>query len=462
MPVSDAAVPGAGRAPALAWRAAWLIVIACAALFVLRGPLRATDPGVNMDAPLLLSAAATWAHGGNPYDTSAVAAQFGTDAARIAPTLERGRQAFVYPPPAYALLSPLTWLSWPLQRPAWNLLNTGLYLASLWLTLRLFGLRLRSLAGLALLAIGLAGNPAHICIALGQTGIAVYFLVCASWCLQPVGSGRAGRPLLAGLALGLALMIKPQFALVFVAYDLYAGRTRVAIGAALVALTALGASLALHPQAVELVHTWLDNARLLMSGDADPLHVRFPHQLINLESPLAVLTGLGGLARWLSLAVCATLALTYATADRRLSRVDADANADANADADANAIADPHGHWLTGVAFVATLSLLVFYHRIYDAVFLLAPAALALRRIARHDTRGWLLLGLLAPLFVPVSSIVIRLLSGPEGPTPVVIGALPMALLVQHQTWCLLLACLVIIAMRRRHATVAARSTASP
>jgi len=415
MLAADAAVQGAGRAPAFAWPLGLMfaILLACAALFVVRGPLRAADPAVNMDAPLLLSAAATWAHGGNPYDTRAVAAEFGADAARIAPTLERGRQAFVYPPPAYALLGPLTRLPWTVQRGVWNGLNTLLYLCALWLTCRLFGLPLRSPAGLALLGIGLAGNPAQICIALGQTGIVVYLLLCASWNLQPPAGRAPRREVLAAIALGLALVIKPQFALVFVAYDLYAGRRRVALGAAALALASLLAALALHAQAAQIVQTWLDNARLLMSADADPLHVRFPHQLINLESPLAVLTGKRVLAQWLSLAACTLLALAYVGADRgdRAMR---------------GAAADAHDRWLTGLALAATLSLLVFYHRIYDAVILLVPAALALRQLARGDVRGWLLLGLLAPLLVPVSSTVIRLLSGPEGPTPVAIGALPI------------------------------------
>ena len=106
---------------------------------------------------------------------------------------------------------------------------------------------------------------------------------------------------------------------------------------------------------------------------------------------------------------------------------------------------------------MSTLSLLVFYHRIYDAVFLLAPAALAVRWVARQERAGWLVLGLLAPLFVPVSSLVIRLLAGPDGPAPVAIDALPMALLVQHQTWCLVLVCILITARRRRAARATAR-----
>jgi len=422
------------------------VLLACAALFVWRGPLRSAHTGDNLDAPLLMSAAAIYVHGENPYDPRAVSGEFGPNG--------RDRSAFPYRPPyspaAYALISPLTWLPWPAQRVAWNALNTLLYLGALWLTLRLFQLSPLSVGGLALVATGLICNPAHTGIALGQTGVAVLFLLCASWDLG--GVGETGRPLLSGSALGLALTLKPQLGLLFVAYDLYAGRSRVAIVAVGVATLAFALSLALHPAPIALMRGWLESTTLLMhGGDADPLAVPFPHQLINLESPLAVLTGSQVASKLSALALCALLALGYVAADRA-------AVVSARDHTGARDPTTTRARWLTGLAATAVLSLLVFYHRIYDAVVLLVPAAIAIQRIGARDPRGWLLALCLLPLFVPVTSAVLRLLAGPEGPSPVALSAWLMALVVQHQTWCLVGAFMVIASIRREAARPASVS----
>src|ERR1700734_120911 len=135
---------------------AWVALAICAAAFLVRGPIRAVRSDSNIDAPLLLSAAATWQHGGDPYDPASIKNNFGNDAALISATLSRGAQAFVYSPPAYALLSPLSYLPWPTRLLVYNCLNAVLMVVSLLLICSIAGVPIRSLAGFAVVGIGLA------------------------------------------------------------------------------------------------------------------------------------------------------------------------------------------------------------------------------------------------------------------------------------------------------------------
>jgi hypothetical protein len=411
-------------APAYAWAA----LIICAAIFLIRGPLRAADPTVNMDTPLLLAAATTWRHGGNPYDPASMASTFGPSASLITATLQRGQQAFVYSPPVYALLSPITYLPWPVQRWVWNLLNVAMFLTSLVLICRLFGFPLHSLEGFGVIGIGLAANPAHICIALGQTGVVVLLLVVVSWCLDPGGDGRAARSrvALSASALALAAIIKPQIAIVFMALDCYTGRFHVTVRAVAIAAALFAAALALHGDAVALTQSWIENMHALMHAEADPLHGSLPHQLINLQSPLAVLTGNRTLSTTLAIAACGLMGLTYVWADQRVDSLTQDLRV----------------RWLNALSAATILMLLIFYHRVYDAVFLMIPGAFAIRQISAGDRRGWMLLAVLAPVWIPLSSIVHRSLDLSGG---FAASAIVQALLVQHQTWFLVIAFFILL-----------------
>ena len=415
---------------------AWIILLICAAFFVDRGPIRMADPAVNMDAPLLLAAATAWRRGGDPYDPVSVAGALGENASLASHTLQRGRQAFVYPPPVYALLTPITYLPWAAQRWVWNLLNIAMYLTSLALICSLFRARLRSVEGVAIVGIGLATDPAHICIALGQTGVAVFFLMAVSWFLAPGGGEPAARHrlALAALAMGVAAIIKPQIALVFVISDYFTGRRTVAAGAAAAAAVLFVGALAIHGDAPVLTQAWIANMHALMHGDADPLNSPLPHQMINLQSPLAVLTGTRELSTALAVAACVLMGLAYAWIDRH---------------ARTSTEEDPRMVWLNALSAASIVMLLIFYHRLYDAVFLMIPGALAVRQIAIRRWRGWLLLALLVPVWYPLSSAAYRALglSGSFG-----VGKFVQVLLIQHQTWFLVAAFLLVCESRWRDA----------
>jgi hypothetical protein len=383
-----------------------------------------------MDTPLLLEAAQTWRVGGNPYDLTDVRRAANSPA--IDATLQRGQQAFVYSPATYLLLGPLTLLPWSAQRATWNTLNTLLYVAALMLIAKSSGLHLRSRAAAAVFGIGLASNPGQICIALGQTGILVLFLLSLSWSMAGAGAGRPSirSSVAAGLLAAAALVVKPQIALVYLAYHVCRGRLLVAVTAALGAGIAMLGALVLHGDVAMILSSWAVNMRALTHADADPLFGSLPHQLINLQSPLAVLIGDSQVAAVLSLGGCGVLAGVYWLATRA---------------ANLQGRVDPHE--LAGLSAATILMLLLFYHRIYDAVFLMVPAAFAIRILALGDSRGWLLLGLLTPLWVPLASVIYRLTQPSTGGFG--LGRVAQAILVQHQTWFLVAAFMLVCELRR-------------
>ena len=189
-----------------------MLLAIASGLFVLRGPLKATDTTVNMDTPLLMGAAFTWRVGGNPYDPESIAASMGSASSSMASTLQRGPQAFVYSPPFYWLLGPITFLTWPHQRAVWNVLNTAMMLTALVLVSRLAAVPLLSTAGFSLLGIGLISNPGQMCLALGQTGVIGLLCMSIYWCLAAANDAKPQRwrATLAVFAAAGALLIKPQ------------------------------------------------------------------------------------------------------------------------------------------------------------------------------------------------------------------------------------------------------------
>jgi hypothetical protein len=415
---------------------AWLALCACVAVLITHGPIRAMDPARTLDTPLLLSAAATWRQGGNPYDLDSIARTFGKDSPSISGTLGRGSQAFVYPPPAYSVLSPLTYLPWSTQFSVWSWLNVVMLVVSLIFVCKIASIAILSRAGFAILGIGLASYPARLNITFGQTAILMFFLMSLSWILVPAGGQKPThrRMWLSALAIGFAAVIKPQIVAVLAICDVFSSRRIVAIIGAAVAVTLFFGSLAIHGDATHIIQSWVGNMNALMQVDANPLlldqhHV--PHDLINLQSPLAVLTGNKMLSSGLAVAACALMAgwLFWIVST---NRVEAGKREKA---------------WLNELSATIVLMLLVFYHRAYDAIFLMIPVAFAIRQILAREKRGYVLFAVLTLPMIASPSNVFRLIYPTAGGVPNVIVE---ALLVQYHTWALVAAFLLLCRARYR------------
>ena len=95
----------------------------------------------------------------------------------------------------------------------------------------------------------------------------------------------------------------------YLAYDFVGGRRYLTALSGTLALLILAVTLEMHGNSLAILLSWQNNLAALMHADADPLHVLLPHQLINLASPLAVLTGNSIKAARIAFAVCALLGI---------------------------------------------------------------------------------------------------------------------------------------------------------
>ena len=198
------------------WR--WL-VLAAAIYFLVRGPWRAIHE--NGDFLTVFLAARCWVHGMNPYAPADLVVSARAAGAQVAGAQLSEAQFLltpsVYFPPALLLLSPLAALPWTVAKAIWLFCSLG---ASLWAVVALA--RLAKGWPLAVWAFCLSFAPLHTGIARGQPSV----LVCALIAISIV----TPQPYIAGLLLGIAVCIKPQLSLgfLFLAIVLHQGRKLIA------------------------------------------------------------------------------------------------------------------------------------------------------------------------------------------------------------------------------------------
>ena len=201
---------------------------------VLRGLNLAFEPA-KTDFSDVYAGAWLWRHGQNFYDSALATRaheQLVHASFQIAP---------VYPPTAFVLVSPFTFLPWGWANFIWLLLGLAGIPATLILLLRLRGAtgwdpRTWDLRTAAFATLFLSFNPLHQAYHLGNSALLVVPL-----CLGAVSLAEAGHDLSAGLILGTAAALKPQVAFWILVYYLFRRRARLLLGAVIpaAALTAI-------------------------------------------------------------------------------------------------------------------------------------------------------------------------------------------------------------------------------
>jgi hypothetical protein len=193
------------------WR--WL-VLAAAVYFLVRGPWRAIHN--SADLLTVFAAARCWVHGMNPYAPGDLVVSARAGGAEVSEAYFLVTPS-VYFPPALLLLSPLAALPWTVAKAIWLFCSLG---ASLWVMVALA--RMAKGWTVAVWSFLLAFSPLHSGIAEGQPSVLVCCLIAIS-IVTP-------QPYVAGLLLGIALCIKPQlaFGFLFLAIALRQGRKLIA------------------------------------------------------------------------------------------------------------------------------------------------------------------------------------------------------------------------------------------
>lgn len=414
------------------WILPILMLVLGASLFIARGPLRSIDETTNLDAMLVPLGARVWLEGGNPYDPDRFGQEWVEDGGseQMNPA-RRGRHAMVYPVGAYVLMTWIGALDLSLWRPVWNIMNILLFLVAVILTLKLAELPVISPAGVTSLGLALAMAPSHTSIAIGQTGIIVFFLIVLSKWLS-VHATRWGG----GVVLGASVVFKPQTGVFFFIYELWRGRWQSVFGALAAIVFLMGFGLfRLFLDGVNPLPDWIINAREIGSISSNPFsEIVEPHQLINAAASFHWLLGPDAQFAAILLAFVTALAvsLTYWRVDHLASR---------------RGIRDECE--MISLSMVAVVALVTTYHRLYDATLLVIPLALGVRQLAAGDRRGWVTLLLLFPFLLPAGSILSKLQTE--------YGLLPQELMssklwvvgiMMHQNWVLIMLSAWLIYLR--------------
>lgn len=195
--------------------------------FIFRGVAHAFDPG-KTDFLEVYTGAWLWRHGQNFYDAALAtrtAAQFaGTDML----------EAIVYPPSAFVLFSPLSFLPWGWANLVCLLLLIIAILVTILLLIRIAKLDVSQPRTLLLIAFALAFDPIHQALHLGNIALLVVPL-----CLGGVRAAEAKHDFLAGFLVALATLLKPQLGVWLVVFYLIQWRAWFMVGVAAPALPVL-------------------------------------------------------------------------------------------------------------------------------------------------------------------------------------------------------------------------------
>jgi hypothetical protein len=422
--------------------------------FAARGPVRALSG--TADFFLFHAAARAWLAGSNPYLTEDVTRAWlavGGDPAGD-PAITRPVSSLIYAPPTFVVLAPLAALP---QGPAnliWMGLNVGFLCFSLWAIGRIAGLEGRG--RMVLWICGFFFAPAATSVYVGQLSLLVLALIAGGHLLR-LRAARGGAPdtrgdWAAGALLGMAAIIKPQMGLLFLVYE--AGRLRyrsVAGGLAAMGLLLLIGAGRLELAGIDWFDMWRHHLHVFASaGDGDASranHMRY--HLIHLAFPLHSLLEQREVVLGIVYAVLGGMSLAYFVIDLRRGRQEGEGHNE-----------------LLSLSMTAVVSLLIAYHRAYDAVLLLFPLAMGLRgvRMGRHaepsvaagmqwpSRRGYAaVLVMLAPFALPGSIILYKM--GAEWqvvPRQLADSLLWEAFIVPHATWLILLLGIWVTVMRAR------------
>jgi hypothetical protein len=409
-------------------------VIVAGAEFLVRGPIRAVQSGGQFNdllSPYIQSRA--WLLGRDPYSPQTLLSLWPQDAAHFeflpkevadgTLAIKRGFPT-AYPLTCLMVLVPFSLLPWKLAWSLWLAISVTLFAATVWVLLLLAGISAKRDLALLFVAMALALAPFH-------TGIVTSNLAVVATEISVIAIWLAGKEHenAAGVLLALAISLKPQIGLCFLAYCLVRHRWRIAgITVAVAAAIALAAFLRL-----EFGHTpWLqsylaDNQALFGRGVLADFTPRNPTRfgLINLQLVLYPLAGTVRGTNVLAALVGAVMLAAWLVF--MLRKRDS-------------------GTELADLSAVAVMSLLPVYHRFYDAVLLILPLAWAVAAL-QHQRRKTAILALLlmVPFLLPGGSLLETLQTKGHIPDTLMNRWWWNTIVMPHQVWALLFLSLVFL-----------------
>ena len=360
-----------GPAPraVIGWCAVAALLLVAVGHLAWRGPVSLRGHWNLCDFASPWASARLWLTGQNPYDN-----------ARLWDTWVASRGAFetdhefwtaLNAPGAYAALAPLAALPAGAAGVAWLAISAASIVAILAAALSLARIPPRSLAAALIVALALASAPVQTVLTVGQLSLPVIALCFVAMRLARDGiDGNDRRDGLAGVALGIALAVKPQLAAPLVLYFLLLSRWRVLLPAAIVACAlTLVAVVPMQWRGIPWWADWSRNVALSTApgGPNDPTSTGpWRGQMIDLRAWLFTLTERRAIVVALAAVVSLLLVSAYAATVLRARRSGWPHHRDAD---------------VLPLAAVMALGLLPVYHKSYDAVVLVLALAWAVRAL---------------------------------------------------------------------------------
>ncbi len=334
-----------------------ILFLFCLAFFIERGPYRAIRYSTTGDFSTVYAAARSWMHGANPYDRATLKTELARAGAPADLQHDQDVNPSVYLPAALPWAFLVAWLPWPPANTLWCLLSVVLFAFSVSAILSRTGLSPRH--KLLVASAVLLFSPTYVGIYDGNPAVIVISLVALCIC----AAAEQGPNLATGVLLGVAMCFKPQIAICgLCVLALWRRWVPIFVGlAVLCVMMAAGLVVVSH-----LGHTWQwwhsEQQNVAISfqirGQSDPTpgsHVAW--QLLNTQTILSYLITnrrVCDLATWMVAAIL-TGAFLYKRNEPRTRSMWRD------------------------VAFFSAITLVITYHRYYDAQILLLSIPLLLR-----------------------------------------------------------------------------------
>jgi glycosyl transferase family 87 len=402
-----------------------LLVLAASSEFFIRGPLRLLHGTEWNDflSPYIQSRA--WLRGVDPYSAENFVRLWPSgkpifsfvtkDAAAGTLIFKRGVPS-PYPITSFVVLAPLALLPWKLAQFVWIFLSLFAIAFIIQGLRSLLGTSWRDPRAWAFVAFALALAPLHTGLFTENPIIVVLGMgVAALW------AAKYPHNYLAGVALALAICLKPQVGLCFLLLFLVQRRWKtVTTGCAITAvLTAIGIA-RLAGAGSPWLTSYLEASHTVFArgaiNDFTPANPIWFHML-NLQVVFFPLLGKAGAANLAAIAVTALAGLAWL----RYAL-----------------ISDRDSDQLLTLSALAVISLLPVYHRSYDAALLIFPVAWALLGNHRQPAVARACV-ILSVLFLTPGGVLVNLLAEQaHRPGAIVNSWWWRSLIVGHQAWALL------------------------
>ena len=400
----------------------WTLLVLAGAEFTMRGPARFLQSTDWNDLAQYYTSSRLWLRGQDFTNGDKFTAMW-RDQTGISISPKTVRVHFAPPPGALLLFAPLGLLSWRGALLVWLAVLLVSFAVTVWALIGTSGMAIHEPRTTAFLAGCLALAPFHTGIATGNQTILVVGL-----CSLGIWAAGAECDLLAGVLFGIACSLKPHIGAFLVLYYLVQRRWRLLLTAvAFTAALTLVAIAWMQFAGVDWFAGYASNIRLAAAKNtiddftnANP--IRF--MLINLQVLVYSFTHSARSANLVAFSLGGMMILAWTILVIR------------NKDIESRLLA---------LSAISVIGLLPLYHRFYDAAVLAIPLCWCLNRPDHLKRIAHAALLLMVPFLIPGTAVLQQAARQKHVPEAWTHTWLWNDLLMPHQTWLLVLLCLVLL-----------------